>query len=65
MYSKNHPRFYKTHLVEITKEIKDFYTEYNDKYPDKRIIKKELSYPIKIYEINNPKYKEIYYPNKL
>ena len=55
----------KNQLVEITKEIKDFYTEYNEKYPNKKIIKKELSYPIQVYKINNSKYKEIYYPNKL
>ena len=64
MYSKNHPRFYKNHLIQITKEIKNYYTEYNDKYPDNKLIKKELNYPIKIYNIPNF-YKTIYYPNKL
>ena len=64
MYSKNHPRFYKNQLIQITKEIKDFYTEYNDKYPNNRKIKQELDYPIEVYKIHDF-YKTIYYPNKL
>ena len=64
MYSKNHPRFYKNHLIQITKEIKNYYTEYNDKYPENKLIKKELDYPIKVYNIPNF-YKTIYYTNKL
>lgn len=64
MYSNNHPRFYKKHIIAITEEIKDFYTEYNDKYPNNIKIKKELDYPIEVYPIPDI-YKTIYYPNKI
>ena len=64
MYSNNHPRFYKNRIIQITSEIKDYYTEYDNKYPENKKIKKELDYPIKVYNIPDI-YKTIYYPNRL
>ena len=63
MYSKQHPGLWRSRLIQFSKEIKDHYTIFNDKYPpDNKVIAMKLKYPLKIYEIPDM-YKSIYFPS--
>ena len=64
MYTKNHPRLFKSRIETLTSEIRDFYKEYNNKYKNNRVVKRSLKEPINIVDIPND-FKIIYYPNKL
>lgn len=64
MYTKNHPRLFKSRIEQLSYEIKDFYLEKNSKYKNGVVIKRSLDYPIHLVKITD-EYKKIYYPNKL
>lgn len=64
MYSKQHPGLHRHMVIQLTKEIKDFYKVKNDKYEDGIVIARSLVYPIEKIEIPDV-YKSIYYPTKL
>lgn len=64
MYTKNHPRLFKSKIEQISSEIKDFYLTKNPKYKNGVVIKRSLDYPIQLVKITD-EYKKIYYPNKL
>tara|TARA_R110002073_G_scaffold221766_2_gene381931 strand:- start:1884 stop:2885 length:1002 start_codon:yes stop_codon:yes gene_type:complete len=64
MYSKQHPGLHRHMVIQVSREIKDFYKIKNDKYEDGSVIARSLVYPIE--KINIPDvYKTIYYPNNI
>ena len=64
MYSRQHPGLHRHMVIQITREIKDFYKIQNDKYPDNVVVARSLIYPIKKIDILDV-YKTIYYPNRI
>ena len=64
MYSRQHPGLHRHMVIQITREIKDFYKIQNDKYPDNVVVARSLIYPVKKIDILDI-YKTIYYPNKI
>ncbi len=64
MYSKQHPGLHRHMVIQLTKEIKDFYKIENNKYENGYVIARSLVYPIEKIEIPEV-YKYIYYPTKL
>lgn len=63
MYTRNHPRLFKSRLETLTAEIKNFYVEQNNKYSNNMVVKRSLKEPINLVNIPN-EYKLIYFPNK-
>ncbi len=63
-YSKQHPGLHRHMVVQISREIKDFYKIKNDKYEDGSVIARSLVYPIEKIDIPMA-YKTIYYPNNI
>lgn len=64
MYSKQHPGLHRHMVIQISKEIKDFYKIENNKYEDGKVIARSLVYPINKIEIQDV-YKTIYYPSRI
>lgn len=64
MYSKQHPGLHRHMVIQLTKEIKDFYKIKNNKYENGYVVARSLVYPIEKIEIPDI-YKNIYYPNRI
>lgn len=64
MYSKQHPGLHRHMVIQISREIKDFYKIKNDKYENGDVIARSLIYPIRKIDIPDV-FKTIYYPTKI
>ncbi len=64
MYSRNHPGLHRHMIVQISKEIKDYYKINNQKYENGTVVSRSLIYPISKIDIPN-EYKKIYYPTEI